>query len=99
MNYLEIEYNLLHIAKQYNINSELKHPFQGRNFITSNIVSRFKMKNRLQVELSWGYGMDKDVLYGVTVAGTADLSECFNDVESVKTYVEGLSRAEVRNAY
>ena len=99
MDYRKIEYNLLKISDAYGANSKLKHPFKGSNFITSNIVSRFKMKNGLWVELSWGYGIDKDVLYGVTVIGVADLSECFHDIESVRSYVAGLSISEVRDAY
>ena len=99
MDYRKIEYSLLKISDEYSINSKLKHPFKGSNFVTSNIVTRFKMKNGVWVELSWGYGIDNDVLYGVTVAPVTDLSECFYDVDSVKTYVEGLARTEVRNAY
>ena len=99
MDYREVELGLLHISDEYRTNSKLKHPFKGSNFVTSNIVSRFKMKNGLWVELSWGYGIDKDVLYGVTVIGVVDLSECFHDIESVRSYVDGLSKTEVRGAY
>ena len=67
--YTQVRNYLQNFADQYQFGQKsIPTPFKGTNFVTDQVVSRFKMKNGLFVELSFGKGIfNDDYVYGVTI--------------------------------
>jgi hypothetical protein len=70
----------------------------SRNFITPYRIKTGKINKNLAYELSYGFGMDNNKLYGLTIVEDAkdktkrreDLSECFSSIDEAKNRIKEL---------
>jgi hypothetical protein len=73
----------------------------SKNFITPYSIKTGKINKNLAYEISYGFGMDNNKLYGLTIVEDIegktkrryDLSGCFSSMEEVKNKIE-----EIKNA-
>jgi hypothetical protein len=64
--------------------------FQGRNFMTPNIVGYYKLRLGY-AELSAGTGITNQAIYGVTCKPDDGRSKLFQSRAEAMKYIEGLS--------
>jgi hypothetical protein len=74
-------------------------PFEGRNFMTQDIESYYKLKNNFYIELSSGKGIFSPMLFGVTVYKKGinqdildELNKCFQTREEAEKYIIKLEK-------
>ena len=67
--------------------------FQGTNFMTPTWVGYFKLAGDNWAELSRGYGMNEEPIWGVTVRPDKSLGKLFHTQQDAVLYITGLQQS------